>query len=204
MMIAAPHLPKNLWPYATKYTAKLMNHYPSTALPDGKTPRQLLLEFLKTPNPVPSVYGIRKFGQPRWAHIPEQRRVTGDKFSPRARKAYMVGRDSSRIFYMWDPETNKVSRTSSVAWAKHGLIEAPSAKAPPTTSDTAFQITIPISTIESSPPRLPEQASMQHELLQPYLGGGRSQQGESLTGAWLRSQLRRLRRAAWRRRGVRL
>jgi hypothetical protein len=74
MMIAAPRLPRNLWPYATKYTAELMNHYPSTALPDGKTPRQLLLEFLKTLNPVPSVYGIRKFGQPGRAHIPELRR----------------------------------------------------------------------------------------------------------------------------------
>jgi hypothetical protein len=72
---------------------------------------------------------------------------------------------------MWDPKTNKVSRTSSVAWAKHSLVEALSAKAPPATSDTAFQITIPLSTIESSPPRLPEQAPMQHELLQPYLGG---------------------------------
>jgi hypothetical protein len=115
MMIAALHLPKNLWLYATKYTAKLINHYLSTALPDGKTPRQLLLEFLKTLNLVPSVYGIRKFGQPGWAHIPEQRRITGDKFSPRSRKAYMVGRDGSRIFYMWDPKTNKVSCTSSVA-----------------------------------------------------------------------------------------
>jgi hypothetical protein len=70
---------------------------------------------------------------------------------------------------MWDPETNKVSRTSSVAWAKHSLIEAPSAKAPPATPDTAFQITIPPSTIEPSAPQLP--APMQHELLQQYLGG---------------------------------
>jgi hypothetical protein len=85
MMIAAPHLPKNLWSYATKYTAELMNHCPSTVLPDDKTPQQLLLAFPKTPNPVPSVYGIRKFGQPGWAHIPEQRRI---------------GRDGSQIFYM--------------------------------------------------------------------------------------------------------
>jgi hypothetical protein len=150
-----------------------MNHYPSTALPDGKTPRQLLLEFLKTPNPVPSVYGIRKFRQPRWVHIPKQRRITGDKFSPRARKAYMVGSDGSRIFYMWDPETNKVSRTSSVAWAKHGLIEAPSARTISAPPDTAFQITIPLSTIDSPPLQLPKHAPMQRELLQPYLGGAR-------------------------------
>jgi hypothetical protein len=70
---------------------------------------------------------------------------------------------------MWDPETNKVSRTSSVVWAKHSLVEAPSAIAPPATPDTGFQITIPPSNIESSPPQLP--APMQHELLQPYLGG---------------------------------
>jgi hypothetical protein len=116
-----------------------MNHYPSTTLPNGKTPRQLLLEFLKTPNLVLSVYGIRKFRLPGWANIPKQRCTTGNKFSPRARKAYMIGRDGSRIYYMWDPETNKVSRTSSVAWAKHGLIEAPSVIAPPATPGACIE-----------------------------------------------------------------
>jgi hypothetical protein len=71
---------------------------------------------------------------------------------------------------MWDPETNKDSRTSSVAWAKHSLVEALSAIAPLSTPNTAFQITIPPSTIEPSPPQIPEQDPMQHELLQPYLG----------------------------------
>jgi hypothetical protein len=88
----------------------------------------------------------------------------------------MVGRDGSRIFYMWDPETNKVSRTSSVVWAKHSLVEAPSAIAPPATPDTGFQITIPPSNIESSPPQLP--APMQHELLLPYLGGAGVSKGD--------------------------
>jgi hypothetical protein len=51
----------------------------------------------------------------------------------------MIGRDGSRIYYMWDPETNKVSRTSSVAWAKHGLIEAPSVIAPPATPGACIE-----------------------------------------------------------------
>jgi hypothetical protein len=72
---------------------------------------------------------------------------------------------------MWDPETNKVSCTSSVAWAKNSLVEALSTIAPPATPDTAFQIIIPPSTIKLSPPQKPKPAPMQHELLQPYLGG---------------------------------
>jgi hypothetical protein len=79
---------------------------------------------------------------------------------------------------MWDPETNKVSRTSSVVWAKHSLVEALSAIAPPATPDTGFQITIPPSNIESSPPQLP--APMQHEPLQPYLGGAGVSKGDHI------------------------
>jgi hypothetical protein len=77
---------------------------------------------------------------------------------------------------MWDPKTNKVSRTSSVVWAKHSLVKAPSAIAPPATPNTSFQITIPPSNIESSPPQLP--ALMQHELLQPYLAGAGVSKGD--------------------------
>ena len=64
MMNAAPYLPTKLWPYAAKYAVELLNHYPTTAVPDGKTPRQLLLEHTGAANPVPNLCSFRKFGEP--------------------------------------------------------------------------------------------------------------------------------------------
>jgi hypothetical protein len=98
-----------------------MNHWPTTAIPDGKTPRQLLLKFMNTLNPIPNLYALRKFGEPGWVHISEQRRNQGDKFLPRATKQYFVGREGSRIYLMWNPDTNKVTRTSSVKWVNAPL-----------------------------------------------------------------------------------
>jgi hypothetical protein len=75
MMNAAPHLPAKLWLYAAKYAVELLNHYPTTAVPNGKTPRQLLLEHIGASNPVPNLCSFRKFGEPGWVHIPKERRV---------------------------------------------------------------------------------------------------------------------------------
>ena len=121
MQIGAPHVPKNLWPFTARYAAELINHYPTTVVPGGKTPRQLLMEYIGTPNPVPNLHSIRKYGELGFVHIPEQRRVQGNKFSARAFKAYFVGREGSRIYLMWDPVSNRVIRTSSVKFANAPL-----------------------------------------------------------------------------------
>ena len=39
MVNSAPHLPKDLWPYAARYSIDILNHTPTTAVPDDKTPR---------------------------------------------------------------------------------------------------------------------------------------------------------------------
>jgi hypothetical protein len=52
-----------------------MNHCPTTAIPSGKTPRQLLLEFMNILNPVLNLYALQKFGEPGWVYIPKQRRA---------------------------------------------------------------------------------------------------------------------------------
>jgi hypothetical protein len=127
MLIAAPHLPKALWPYAACYAVELLNHYPTTAVPCGKTPRQMLLEHMKVVNPVPSLHSVRTFGEPGYVHTPVQKRIESAKFQPRATKMYFVGREGSRIYHMWDSATGKVHRSSSVTWAKHELVKLPQA-----------------------------------------------------------------------------
>jgi hypothetical protein len=75
MTVGAPYIPKNMWPYASRYAIEIMNHCPTTAIPSGKTPRQLLLEFMNILNPVLNLYALQKFGEPGWVYIPKQRRA---------------------------------------------------------------------------------------------------------------------------------
>jgi hypothetical protein len=150
MMVGAPHIPHNKWPHAARYAIEIMNHCPTTAIPNGKTPRQLLLEFMNIPNPIPNLYALRTFGEPGWVHIPEQRRTQGDKFSPRATKQYFVGREGSRIYLMWDSTTNKITRTSSVKWAVAPLREI---------SKTGLRLTAPPTPQALTPPELDNELS---------------------------------------------
>jgi hypothetical protein len=109
---------------AAKYAVELLNHYPTTAVPEGKTPRQLLLEHMGAANPVPNHYCFRKFGEPGWVYIPKDRRVQGNKFAPRATKTYFIGPEGSRICLMWNPEAQKEVRTSNVTFASATLLDA--------------------------------------------------------------------------------
>jgi hypothetical protein len=104
MLIAAPHLPKALWPYAARYTVELLNHYPTTTVPCGKTPPQMLLKHMKVVNPVPSLHSVRTFVEPGYVHTPVQKRVQSAKFQPCATKMYFVGREGSRICHMWEAQ----------------------------------------------------------------------------------------------------
>jgi hypothetical protein len=167
MMVRAPHIPKSMWPYASRYAIKIMNHCPTTAIPSGKTRRQLLLEFMNIPNPVPNLYALRKFDKPGWVHIPEQRRAQGDKFLPRATKQYFVGREGSRIYLTWDPDTKKVTRTSSVKWIAAPLREITDVNNNSTPAPTGLRSTIP------SPSPSPESTPPTSELssLVPQAGG---------------------------------
>jgi hypothetical protein len=131
MLNGASHLPKKLWPLAAEYSIDLMNHTPTASLPDGKTPRQLLLEHMKVVNTVPNLSTVRTFGEPGYVHTPEQRRTKGSKFEPRAERCYFVGRQGSRIYLMWHPRLDRVTRTSSVTWATYPLTEGSAHMNPP-------------------------------------------------------------------------
>jgi hypothetical protein len=73
---------------------------------------------------VPDLYSFRKFSEPGWVHIPKERRVQGEKFTPRAIKIYFISRKSSCIYLMWNPETQKEVRTASVTFASAPLLDA--------------------------------------------------------------------------------
>jgi hypothetical protein len=122
MTIAAPHIPESMWPYASRYAIELLNHTPSQLL-DGKTLQQLWLESMGVANPIPNLHSFRSYRETGYAH--REQRQKGAKFDGRAVPMHFVGRESSRIYLMWDPQTCKVNQSSSVAWVSHQIAEIP-------------------------------------------------------------------------------
>jgi len=112
MTITAPHIPDSMWPYASRYAIELLNHTPSQVL-DGKTPQQLRLESMGVADPIPNLHSFRSYGETGYVH--REQRQKGAKFDGRAVPMHFVGREGSRIYLMWDPQTRKVNRSSSVA-----------------------------------------------------------------------------------------
>jgi hypothetical protein len=147
MIVGAPHIPKTLWPYASRYAIEVLNHTPTVAVPDGKTPQQLRLEHMGVANPVPNLHSFRQYGETGYVHKSAQRRVQSAKFDTRGTKMYFIGRDGSRIYLMWDPASNSVVRTSSVTWVKQQLSPAPegATSTPESTEDTnSVRFSIPL------------------------------------------------------------
>ncbi|KAI0568520.1 Integrase core domain protein, partial [Pyrenophora tritici-repentis] len=160
MILAAPHISKTYWPYAAQYSIDVLNHSVSSAVLDIKTPRQLLFEHMKVANPVPNLCSFRTFGEAGYVHQPVQRRVQSAKFEPRSVKMYFVGREGSRIYLMWDPVTQSIHRTSSVAWPKHDVKAVVQEDTATTKPDQCFYIQDP-------PPALDPSSFPHHEVSLP-------------------------------------
>ncbi|KAG9386150.1 hypothetical protein A1F94_002900 [Pyrenophora tritici-repentis] len=133
------------WPYAAQYSIDVLNHSVSSAVPDSKTPRQLLFEHMKVANPVPNLCSFRTFGEAGYVHQPVQRRVQSAKFEPRSVKMYFVGREGSRIYLMWDPVTQSIHQTEAQSTFDfdadidnyNSLTEVANARATPQRRDTS-------------------------------------------------------------------
>jgi hypothetical protein len=83
-----------------------------------------------------------------------------------------VGREGSRIYHMWDSETGKVHRTSSVTWAKHELVKLPQALSNEIPHPQRHSIPLfePALQLPPTPPYTPTDRDDQES------GGGASQQ----------------------------
>jgi hypothetical protein len=154
---SAPHLPKDLWPYAARYSIDVLNHTPTTAVPDDKTPRQLVLEHMQFANLVPNLSSIRVYRELGFVHRPAQRRVKGARFDSRATGTYFVGREGSRIYLMWDPVTATVHQTSSVTWPGQDFVAKLNSRDPNTVDTKPASRPYTISLIEptAEPPPTP-------------------------------------------------
>jgi hypothetical protein len=85
----------------------------------------------ETSYPNLNVAKIHAFGHVGYTHTQEQKRVTGDKFTPRAIKAHLGGLVGDRIYRLWMRETDKVVTTASVKFETYGTKDRPDHSAPP-------------------------------------------------------------------------
>ncbi|KAA8621799.1 rve domain-containing protein [Pyrenophora tritici-repentis] len=123
--LIAAKLPIKLWPYAAKYMARIHNLVSNSNLPGKITPLEAWNRSIGYPNPVPNVAKMHAFGHVGYAHIPAQKRVTGDKFAPRAHKGHLVGMIGENIYQMWIPETDEIVTTASVRFDSYDSPSTP-------------------------------------------------------------------------------
>jgi hypothetical protein len=117
---------------------------------------------------IPNLHSFRSYGETGYVH--REQRQKGAKFDGRAVSMHFVGREGSWIYLMWDPQTCKINRSSSVAWASHQIEEIPRTQ-PVQQADDYYRpqpLSIPVPAADftsAPPPPLAEQS--QPSLIQP-------------------------------------
>jgi len=136
----ASRLPSHLWPEIACATGYILNRTPKRGL-GWITPIEKLQQ-LATPgvqDPVLKGSHLRAYGcraYPLKYNIPRTQ-----KFEPRAAIGYLVGYDSSNIFRIWIPETDRVIRTRDVIFDE-SIIYDPQRKEVPITQEISQTIEI--------------------------------------------------------------
>jgi hypothetical protein len=119
-------------------------------------------------DPISNLQSFRSCGETGYVH--REQRQKGAKFDGRPVPMHDVGREGSWIYLMWDPQTRKVNRSSSVAWASHQIAEMPRTQ-PVQQADDYYRpqplsIPVPAADFTSAPPPPPAEQT-QPSLIQP-------------------------------------
>lgn len=89
------NLPMRFWAEAIKTACYIHRRTPTSSLPDGKSPYEMLYGVQ------PHVYHLRRFGCTVYRHIPKEQRL---KFDSRSRPCMMLGyvHKTTKIWRIWD------------------------------------------------------------------------------------------------------
>ena len=107
--------PKHLWPELFKGMIHIMNRTATSSV-SNLTPHEVLNQDLGVPGErnMPSVSHIRTLGCKAYVHIQKERRIQSDKLGPRAEEGILVGFEDTRIYRVWIPQRNGITRSSTV------------------------------------------------------------------------------------------
>jgi hypothetical protein len=108
-------LPKNLWSESYTAAVYIINRLPTKSL-DWKTPYEVLRKAVGLVDTIPRAAHIRAYGCA--AYYRDTRVDQGDKIQPRCLIGYLVGYESSTVYRIWNPKTNRVVRARDVWFDK--------------------------------------------------------------------------------------
>ncbi|POS81932.1 hypothetical protein EPUL_006431, partial [Erysiphe pulchra] len=107
------NLPNTLWHEILPTAGYILNRSPTRSL-GFKTPLGFLNEYLKQPNPEPSIAHLQPYDCKAFSLIKNRPKL--DKLEPRAEIGYLVGNQSTNIFRIWIPSRNVVIPTRDVTF----------------------------------------------------------------------------------------
>jgi len=107
------NLPETLWPEIYYTAGYLINRSP-TAQFNWMTPLEKLQTFLGVQNPKPKLNHTRAYGCKAYALIKNRPRL--NKLDPKAFIGYLVGYNSTNIYRIWQPKTDRVISTRDVTF----------------------------------------------------------------------------------------
>ena len=110
-MLLDAALPMRFWAEAIRTSCYLHQRTPSSSLPDGKSPYEMLSG--KTPN----ICHLRRFGCIAYKWIPEKQR-TNKKFGARSKLCMMLGyvHNTTKLYRLWDFDQQRAIECSNVRW----------------------------------------------------------------------------------------
>jgi len=127
MLIQASGLPKSLWGDAINTSVYLTNRSPTKALPEGKTPHEMLY------GSIPRYKHLKIFGCAAYALKPHAK-LEG-KLGPRSEKLWLLGYDAITIFRLWDLVKRIVRTSRNVTFNEAELATAGSTTSSTTTEN---------------------------------------------------------------------
>lgn len=110
------NVPSHLWPFTMETATRIQNLLPTRANANMLSPHEVFAKALKLPETKPYIKHLRAYFCDAYYYIKTQKRLQSDKFAARAGKAKLIGYVDmhGKIYWLWDPKTNKIIRASAV------------------------------------------------------------------------------------------
>lgn len=114
----AYNIPERLFPFVMETVVQVMNLLPTKANADHQSPQQMLATALNMPDGAhqPHVGHLRAYFCEAYYYVKPAYRHNSDKFTPRAKKARLIGYADlhGKIYWLWNPQTDEIMRASAV------------------------------------------------------------------------------------------
>ena len=114
----AYRIPERLFPFVMETVVQIMNLLPTKGNMEEQCPQQMFATALNMPEEAhqPHIGHLRAYFCEAYYYVKPAYRANSDKFTPRAKKARLIGYADlhGKIYWLWNPVTDEVVRASAV------------------------------------------------------------------------------------------